>query len=355
MPTPLRTPDGWRNIEDIVAGALVLARDEFDLEGAVEAKVVEEVFRREGLLTRLRINGRDILTTDEHPFFVAGRGWVPCNQLQVGDKLATESGAWVTVEGVEGTGEWATVYNLRVADHHTYFVGCDEWGFSVWAHNADYTPEQAAHRIALLGSVLADDKMLLSVSHRAKIHAEIQRLETMHSLNGEQLTKLGSISRGLSEQDQAHLISELVRSKAIDADSASRLQNLNTLQRVVTQAADEVQNSPQMLRGLLSEKERKSSVSRSTNMGKAIERRIDELIAADPHLHGLFPDYQVTYRNSHNDVVGYIDWVDSRGAFYDATTQNAVQAHLDRPYGQRLGVAIWRGNSGPSWADAHWK
>ena len=29
------------------------------------------------------------------------------------------------------------VYNLRVADWHTYFVGCDEWGFSVWAHNAN--------------------------------------------------------------------------------------------------------------------------------------------------------------------------------------------------------------------------
>src|SRR5262249_40864684 len=42
------------------------------------------------------------------------------------------------VEGVEDTGEFATVYNLRVADFHTYFVGCDAWGFSVWAHNADY-------------------------------------------------------------------------------------------------------------------------------------------------------------------------------------------------------------------------
>jgi hypothetical protein len=27
------------------------------------------------------------------------------------------------------------VYNVRVADHHTYFVGDREWGFSVWAHN----------------------------------------------------------------------------------------------------------------------------------------------------------------------------------------------------------------------------
>ncbi|MEZ6143351.1 MAG: DNA/RNA non-specific endonuclease [Zavarzinella sp.] len=25
---------------------------------------------------------------------------------------------------------------MRIADHHTYFVGSDEWGFSAWAHNA---------------------------------------------------------------------------------------------------------------------------------------------------------------------------------------------------------------------------
>ena len=31
-----------------------------------------------------------------------------------------------------------TVYNFRVANCHTYFVGCAEWGFSVWAHNAEY-------------------------------------------------------------------------------------------------------------------------------------------------------------------------------------------------------------------------
>jgi hypothetical protein len=30
------------------------------------------------------------------------------------------------------------VYNLRVAQDHTYFVGHDDWGFSVWVHNANY-------------------------------------------------------------------------------------------------------------------------------------------------------------------------------------------------------------------------
>jgi hypothetical protein len=27
------------------------------------------------------------------------------------------------------------VYNLEVEDCHTYFVGCEEWGFSVWVDN----------------------------------------------------------------------------------------------------------------------------------------------------------------------------------------------------------------------------
>ena len=30
----------------------------------------------------------------------------------------------------------AKVYNLRVADYHTYFVGDESWGFALWAHNA---------------------------------------------------------------------------------------------------------------------------------------------------------------------------------------------------------------------------
>src|SRR5262249_2275718 len=30
----------------------------------------------------------------------------------------------------------SVLYNCRVAQWHTYFVGCDEWGFAVWAHNA---------------------------------------------------------------------------------------------------------------------------------------------------------------------------------------------------------------------------
>jgi hypothetical protein len=42
----------------------------------------------------------------------------------------------VAVEECYDTGEYERVHNLRVQDYHTYFVGSEEWGFDVWAHNS---------------------------------------------------------------------------------------------------------------------------------------------------------------------------------------------------------------------------
>jgi len=32
------------------------------------------------------------------------------------------------------------VYNCREAEYHTYFVGDQKWGFSVWSHNSGCVP-----------------------------------------------------------------------------------------------------------------------------------------------------------------------------------------------------------------------
>lgn len=50
--------------------------------------------------------------------------------------LSSHDGRWIAVEDLFDTGEYETVYNLRVSDYHTYFVGSLEWGFTVWSHNA---------------------------------------------------------------------------------------------------------------------------------------------------------------------------------------------------------------------------
>jgi intein/homing endonuclease len=87
-----------------------------------------------------------IRTTPEHPFYVQTKGWTPAGELEIGDLLAGHcvsrgGGHWTPVTDLLDTGEWETVYNFRIADYHTYFVGDDDWGFSVWAHNPE-TKEQ---------------------------------------------------------------------------------------------------------------------------------------------------------------------------------------------------------------------
>ncbi len=134
--TPIRTPTGWIPIQEIRVADLVLSRSQDDPEGPLEAKVVEEVFIRSGMVFNIRIKDKEIGTTAEHPFYVYNRGWVPAGELSVGDFLCCEDGEWRAVDDVQDTRKILTVYNLRVAEHHTYFIGAQTWGFSVWAHNA---------------------------------------------------------------------------------------------------------------------------------------------------------------------------------------------------------------------------
>jgi hypothetical protein len=137
--TKLLTRSGWKVVEEIGPGEEVLSRHESDPAGATAWKLVEERFERTGCILHLHVGGEVIRTTPEHPFYIEGKGWTAAGGLHEGDRLATLSGEWVAVEEVFDTQTWEPVYNLRVADHHTYFVGTDEWGFAVWAHN-DYLP-----------------------------------------------------------------------------------------------------------------------------------------------------------------------------------------------------------------------
>ena len=133
--TKFLTPVGPRAIESLKAGDLVLARAETDAAGPVEPKLVEETFNRTGRVWHLHVGGKITRTSGEHPFYVHGQGWVEANRLLPGDLLSSDDGQSVAVEDVYDTGEYETLYNIRVADYHTYFVSDEDWGFSVWAHN----------------------------------------------------------------------------------------------------------------------------------------------------------------------------------------------------------------------------
>lgn len=86
-------------------------------------------------IIKLHVGEQVIETTDNHPFWVEGKGWVFADELQVGDKLQKANGINLTIDKVEfiKLDEKVTVYNFTVADFHTYYVT----DLGIWVHNTD--------------------------------------------------------------------------------------------------------------------------------------------------------------------------------------------------------------------------
>lgn len=118
--TPVLTPSGFVAIEDLLVGDQVLARHDDRRDGELESKTIERVFCNESEIFELRIGDRTIRTTATHPFYVKGKGWRDASELRPGDLLATNSSQWAEVEASRATGKVEPVYNLQVAEFHTY-------------------------------------------------------------------------------------------------------------------------------------------------------------------------------------------------------------------------------------------
>ena len=83
------------------------------------------------------MNGEEIVTTVDHPFYVNSRGFVKAGELAIGDELLDPNKNILLVENfdVELTDKPVKAYYFQVEDFHTYLVG----GFGVLVHNADDT------------------------------------------------------------------------------------------------------------------------------------------------------------------------------------------------------------------------
>ena len=126
--------DGFKRIEDIVVGDKIMTADPDTFEIA-EKTVLETYVRQVDKLVHITINGEEIITTDNHPFYVQGRGFINAGSLLVGDKLISVNGEDLIIEDhyIELTDVPVSVYNFQVEDFHTYFVG----DCAVWVHNKD--------------------------------------------------------------------------------------------------------------------------------------------------------------------------------------------------------------------------
>ena len=126
---------GMVAIEKIKSGDKVISTDPETMETG-EKTVLETYIREVTTLVHLTVNGEEIVTTVDHPFYVKNQGFIKAGELIVGDELLDVNGNVLLVENfdIELTEEPTTVYNFQVEGFHTYHV-CT---LGVLVHNADY-------------------------------------------------------------------------------------------------------------------------------------------------------------------------------------------------------------------------
>ena len=152
---------GMVAIEKIKSGDKVISTDPETMETSPKT-VLETYIREVNKLVHLTINGEEIITTFDHPFYVRERGFVNACELWVGAQLLDVNNNILVVGNtrLELAKNPVKVYNFQVEDYHTYYVGEN----GVWVHNAnckliknddgtydaelsykeDWTPEQRA-------------------------------------------------------------------------------------------------------------------------------------------------------------------------------------------------------------------
>lgn len=128
--TVVKTSTGDKKIEEVKVGDKVLAKD--DKTGKVAYKNVAWLFQKQvDKLYIIHVGREKIQTTNDHPFWIKGFGWVAAEDLKAGMMLEDVQGKLLQVDEVEVKKQKSTVYNFKVEDFHTYYVS----NLHVWTHN----------------------------------------------------------------------------------------------------------------------------------------------------------------------------------------------------------------------------
>jgi hypothetical protein len=124
--------EGLGPIEDIQVGDYVWSEDIETGEQSLK-KVLNVIVSETDVVVYIVTEENEITTTQNHPFYVEGKGWTPASELEEGDVLHTKEGVTTVVQSieVEQLDQAVKVYNLEVENGHTYYVT----GERVLVHN----------------------------------------------------------------------------------------------------------------------------------------------------------------------------------------------------------------------------
>lgn len=132
--TLITTIQGFKNIEDIQIGDIVLSYNEQikQNEYSVVAQTMTHIVAES--IYNLYINDEILQVTGIHRFFITRNndfGWIHTKDLQIGDLVLFADGTWHIIENITTRFKFCKVYNFEVSNIHNYYVGFNQ----ILAHN----------------------------------------------------------------------------------------------------------------------------------------------------------------------------------------------------------------------------
>ena len=137
--TPVLTKEGLRAIETIQVGDLVGSWN--PKTNQVEwQKVTARVARKATQALKITVkdgvgNTDTLIVTQEHPFLTPATAWHAIAGFKVGDKMLSVDRGLLTITAIDADTKSRQVYNLEVAENHSYAVGAN----GAWVHNLTMT------------------------------------------------------------------------------------------------------------------------------------------------------------------------------------------------------------------------
>jgi RHS repeat-associated protein len=125
--TPVLTDKGLTAIEELNVGDLVYSKDtatdDISLKPVTERIITEGKPLYSLKLTNQQGEIEELVVTDNHPFWVKGKGWVDSIDLSPEMEIDTYKDGVSVVKSLEPLGKVKDTYNITVADYHTYYAG----------------------------------------------------------------------------------------------------------------------------------------------------------------------------------------------------------------------------------------
>ncbi len=189
--TLVMTASGAKPIAELVEGDLVLAFNEAN--GQLEVHpVTDTISHIDPEIVLLTIDGEVLETTAGHPFYemdtvpglVVGqyhRRWTDAGALEAGDLVWQADGTTGVVEAVEVVDRPQRMYNLTVAEAHTFFVGDGAWlvhncgGLIAGTRGLDHSFDRHAHEWWGMMKPSGEDAARFSANYKSQWQELVER------------------------------------------------------------------------------------------------------------------------------------------------------------------------------------